>query len=202
MFDEWVKIIAIELIRQTPLDAIKYLDILTFQECWTRREPQNCDKDWNFNNCNPETAFLQSDHCDTCQRNKEENSETPNKTPDRTLETIQEQKTIEDLLKKCQNAETYVSVKDKLCLFESLCKMGRKVRSTESIPVKVRTDNKRAQSLHDLSRIGSHIAVREICKLFENKNEQDGEKCASLKPIRLSDVHMNRMNKFIEACNT
>ncbi|CAH0563630.1 unnamed protein product [Brassicogethes aeneus] len=49
-FDKWVKTIAIELIRQTPLDAIKYLDILSIAQCL--KKDKSLEKDWNFNYIN------------------------------------------------------------------------------------------------------------------------------------------------------
>lgn len=55
-------------------------------------------------------------------------------------------------------------VKEKLMLFESLCRLGRKVRSSEDVTTvrlsEVET-TKRARSLHDLS---SCVAVREMCR--------------------------------------
>ncbi|CAH1993172.1 unnamed protein product [Acanthoscelides obtectus] len=108
-------------------------------------------------------------------RNREERipAMPPVRTPEKVSEVPEdiEEKQVEDLMKKCQNAENYVPVKEKLFLFESLCKLGRKVRSTEDVSLKIDTSSKRARSLHDLSNINSHIAVREICKYFENKNE-------------------------------
>ncbi|CAH1972026.1 unnamed protein product [Acanthoscelides obtectus] len=70
-FDEWVKTIAIELIRQTPLDAIKYLDILTIAECWKRRDDLQ-EKDWNYNDCPSDKTKANGnddamEECVTCQ---------------------------------------------------------------------------------------------------------------------------------------
>nr|CAH7738891.1 unnamed protein product [Callosobruchus chinensis] len=201
-FDEWVKTIAIELIRQTPLDAIKYLDILTIAECWKRRDDRH-ERDWNYNDCSPEktktnTTDEAMEECAACQNDctnaeyapttdvwRREPPEIKNReeripplpsprTPDNKVPGIPEEieeKKVEDLMKKCQNVENYVPVKEKLFLFESLCKLGRKVRSTEDVSLKIDTTSKRARSLHDLSNLNSHIAVREICKYFENKNE-------------------------------
>ncbi|ENN71206.1 hypothetical protein YQE_12135, partial [Dendroctonus ponderosae] len=128
-FDRWVKTLAIELIRQTPLDAIKYLDILTLAKCWSRIE-RKCAKDLNDNNNN--------------------SSEVRPNDPE---------EVVESLLKKCQNVETYVPVKEKLFLFESLCKMGRKVRSSEDVSLKPeKSTTKRAKSCHDLSSLNTQIA--------------------------------------------
>lgn len=131
-FDLWVKTIAIELIRQTPLDSVKYLDILSLTECWNRK---------------------QSSTEDTTQKNQ--NPDPPCSPPD-----------VETLLKKCQNPESYVPVKEKLILFESLCRLGRKVRSTEDVTAKPEVETtKRARSLHDLSScLGAQVAVREMCR--------------------------------------
>ncbi|XP_060522992.1 uncharacterized protein LOC132699985 [Cylas formicarius] len=159
-FDQWIKTIAIELIRQTPLDAIKYLDILTLAECWYKNKEGVDEKDWNQSGS--EQAVPACEITDT-QGTDVKIEETPTKD---------EEEVVEDLLKKCQNVENYVPVKEKLFLFESLCKMGRKVRSSEDVSLRVeKTPNKRAKSLHDLSNLNSHIAVREICKYFETKCE-------------------------------
>ncbi|KAJ8959590.1 hypothetical protein NQ318_021768, partial [Aromia moschata] len=177
-FDEWVKIIAIELIRQTPLDAIKYLDILTIADCWKGRE-KRCEKDWNFNDC-LSMESTPKDSCVSCNESCQQttslnNNNSPVKMPEKVVAVVEEHQ-VEDLLRKCQNVENYVPVKEKLFLFESLSKFGRKVRSTEDVSLKVDTGTKRARSLHDLSNINSHIAVREICKYFENKNDCQNEK--------------------------
>ncbi|XP_018576401.1 uncharacterized protein LOC108914954 [Anoplophora glabripennis] len=207
-FDEWVKTIAIELIRQTPLDAIKYLDILTIADCWKRRE-ESYEKDWNFNNCvsvdaKPETnCGTCKNHCEKININKttvtaNDNSTTISKIPERTAKTVAivEEQHVEDLLKKCQNVENYVPVKEKLFLFESLCKYGRKVRSTEDVSLKVDTGTKRARSLHDLTNLNSHIAVREICKYFEKKNcsqdENNVVNCKTRPDLQFNDLYKCR----------
>jgi hypothetical protein len=149
-FDIWVKTIAIELIRQTPLEDVKYLDIFTFATCWAKNQPKDCNSNY--------IEDPVESRCTACVKN---NNEPPS-----------EEKTVETLLKKCQNAENYVPVKEKLILFESLCKMGRKVRSTEDVSCKTGVGGtKRARSMHDLSNFNQHSAVREICKYFEIKSE-------------------------------
>lgn len=184
-----MKTIAIELIRQTPLDAIKYLDILTIADCWKRRE-ESYEKDWNFNDYNPADAKLETncdtckDHCEKTSTNQPSSSNKMTKVPEKAVKAVGviEEQHVEDLLKKCQNVENYVPVKEKLFLFESLCKYGRKVRSTEDVSLKVDTGTKRARSLHDLTNLNSHIAVREICKYFEKKNcSQEESKIANCK---------------------
>ncbi|XP_019770509.2 uncharacterized protein LOC109544640 [Dendroctonus ponderosae] len=183
-FDRWVKTLAIELIRQTPLDAIKYLDILTLAKCWSRIE-RKCAKDLNDNN-----VILQRDS-ENNQRVDEETRLVPGcceKFPLKTgnvakaisknnsseVRPNDPEEVVESLLKKCQNVETYVPVKEKLFLFESLCKMGRKVRSSEDVSLKPqKSTTKRAKSCHDLSSLNTQIAVREICKYFEKKGTGD-----------------------------
>lgn len=182
-FDQWVKILAIELIRQTPLDAIKYLDILTLAECWTKTADP-CPKDWNFNNITQTktSPSISYDVPDSPRRSTripdwpESPAVSPVKSPSQSSENTEE--VIETLLKKCQNVETYVPVKEKLFLFESLCKMGRKVRSSEDVSSRVDTTaiTKRAKSCHDLSNIQTHIAVREICKYFEHRGGDEKDR--------------------------
>lgn len=207
-FDEWVKAVAIELIRQTPLGDVKYLDIFTFQESWNQQNT-NCDKDWNFN----DSCASQSNtrYCDLCDKNSQLNNSYPPTSPLRTDSSFDEdvaieEKYVQDLLRKCQNTESYVPVKDKLCLFETLCKLGRKVRSTEDVPSKVdASSNKRAKSLNDLSHnIGSQNVVREICKYFENKKTSSYDSRSSLKIHRLGNSynHLDYVNRYVEICNT
>lgn len=207
-FDEWVKAVAIELIRQTPLGDVKYLDIFTFQDNWNPQD-SNCDKDWNFNdNCAPQSN---SRCCDICDKNNQFNNSYPSTSPLRTDSSFEEdvaieEKYVQDLLRRCQNTESYVPVKDKLFLFESLCKLGRKVRSTEDVASRVGpTGNKRAKSLNDLSHsLGSHNAVREICKYFENKNNSSFDSRSAFKIQRLGNSynHLNHVNRYVEICNT
>lgn len=77
---------------------------------------------------------------------------------------------VEILKQRCQNTENYVPVKEKLALFESLCRNGRLARSSEELAAIERSTNStvRARSLHDLSRSRSpQVPVREMCKFFE-----------------------------------
>lgn len=77
---------------------------------------------------------------------------------------------VEMLKQRCQNTENYVPVKEKLALFESLCRNGRLARSSEELAAIERSTNStvRARSLHDLSRSRSpQVPVREMCKFFE-----------------------------------
>lgn len=178
-----MKTIAIELIRQTPIDAIKYLDILTIADCW--RKDNKYEKDWNYNIVNSLDTSYES--CTSSSDEKPPQSPTTTEDIDTDVETtppngVQHEpvaeKDVEDLLKKCQNVENYVPVKEKLFLFESLCKMGRKVKSSEDVSLRRQVNtscNKRARSMHDLSNLNTHIAVREICKYFENKTNTKQE---------------------------
>lgn len=193
-----MKTIAIELIRQTPLYDIKYLDILTLAECWKRKE-NACEKDWNFNTVKSPGY----DECDACNLTKDKlstyisNNNNINKNyptneggnTDNSDDSID----VEDLKRKCQSSESYVPVKQKLVLFESLCRLGRKVRSSEDVSYKIEVATKRARSLHDLTHLQTHIAVREICKLFESKCDKGGqEETVAKSPTRLVSSKINR----------
>ncbi|XP_028135812.1 uncharacterized protein LOC114330606 [Diabrotica virgifera virgifera] len=197
-FGEWVKTIAIELIRQTPLDAIKYLDILTIADCWNRREP-TYEKDWNFN-YTPQKS--QQPPPETTCKSCEQNQKSPPPTPPKSVSSEVEEKYVEDLLKKCQDTQSYVPVKEKLFLFESLCKLRRKVRSTEDVSLKPETSTKRARSLHDLSNISSHNAVREICKYFENKTNDNPPVYVNTGRLVNSDSYLNDLYKVRKVYTT
>lgn len=220
-FDLWVKTIAIELIRQTPLDSVKYLDILTLNECWNRKEPfngtpqSNAPPDLPPEEILPKRLETKPNVVYDVNRNPVTSTEkvlnikvpAPQESKDvvdsgRKL-PVKDEEAVEVLLKKCQNPESYVPVKEKLVLFESLCRLGRKVRSTEDVTFKIEAETKRARSLHDLSScFGSHIAVREICKYFETKGEEE----AGNYPIvnrtnrRLinSDSQLNNVRKYTQ----
>lgn len=194
-FDLWVKTIAIELIRQTPLDSVKYLDILSLAECWNRKEPRS---DESTRSSDQEESSEPYDiNRNTIKPPLDPVDEVDSRVP------VQDEKAVEMLLKKCQNPEKYVPVKEKLVLFESLCRLGRKVRSTEDVNFKIDTETKRARSLHDLSScFGPPIAVREICKYFENKNVNEGGRnyttIVNRKNRRLinSDSQLNNVRKY------
>lgn len=173
-FDQWVKTIAIELIRQTPLEAVKYLDIFTLANCWKRK---SLVPDQNSNYLPPVVAPS------TCEPLAQQNDAHD----------------IEMLLRKCQNAENYVPVKEKLLLFESLCKLGRKVRSTEDVSCKKgeTAGNVKARSMHDLSHLQSQKAVRDICRYFEVKSGGDvgGCKFGTIARLNHSDSYLNSVKK-------
>ncbi|XP_063984874.1 uncharacterized protein LOC135166516 isoform X2 [Diachasmimorpha longicaudata] len=80
------------------------------------------------------------------------------------------------LLERCQRVDSYVPVREKLNLFESLSRMGgRLARSTEDLgrsSAKSSPEGKqRARSLHDLNRGAKGVPVREMCRLFEGNQE-------------------------------
>lgn len=196
-FDLWVKTIAIELIRQTPLDAVKYLDILTLAECWNRKSDKK-----PVNNSIP---------CNICSQDPLEESQKQIyvdinrnhvKLPPVLKVEENAENTVQLLLKKCQNVEHYVPVREKLVLFESLCKLGR-VRSSEDVSIRVsltnnnNNNNKRARSLHDLSNCLVSTGVREICKYFEKKTDKDGANISKKnKRLIYSDTNLNMKSNF------
>lgn len=153
------------------------MDILTLAECWNRKK-QDCEKDWNFNYIKENTHTK----CSYCLNQENKIKPPPSPPPPLPLPPNDE-KNVELLLKRCQNSDNYVPVKEKLVLFESLCRLGRKVRSTEDVSLKINVDNtKRAVSMHDLSNCAASTpGVRQMCKYFENKtDEQESEKYATI----------------------
>lgn len=259
----WVKAIAIELIRQTPLEDVKYFDILTIDDKWKQKLNEE-QRDLNFN------CIQQTERCNSCSAISTATNETPKYTApsypnitkydNRTLEAPSrykrnntslirhgvnyasqrsqiyhrntektqvrirsrscnsiakndtnntkpqitvtfdqtknhannDEKAFELLLKKCQNHENYVPVKEKLLLFETLCKLGRQVsRSTEDVHLKVEIATKRAKSLHDLHSV-SCAGVKQICRYFENKCESKNND----KRLIHSDSHLNTIQRF------
>ncbi|KAI4457192.1 malate and lactate dehydrogenase [Holotrichia oblita] len=265
-FDLWVKAIAIELIRQTPLEDVKYFDILTIDDNW-RQKLNEEQRDLNFNciqqteRCNSCSAIsttteeapkyttpsypntvkydnrtleapsrykrsnlirnvanytsqrsqiyhrnvektqirIRSRSCNSIAKDDTDRQDFANTKPQITVtfdqtnkEVKNDEKAFELLLKKCQNHENYVPVKEKLLLFETLCKLGRQVsRSTEDVHLKVEIATKRAKSLHDLHSV-SCAGVKQICRYFENKCESKSND----KRLIHSDSHLNTIQRF------
>nr|XP_022916969.1 uncharacterized protein LOC111426594 [Onthophagus taurus] len=237
-FDTWVKAIAIELIRQTPLEDIKYFDILTIQKCWGTKEDENA----NYNRIDdtiikclnkskvqikePKTLLTQQKESvlpkitDFDKRHRRYLSPIPtssssiihnNVTHEKlrirskscnavsrnsTEPKASDENSVEVLLKKCQNSENYVPVKEKLLLFETLCRLGRKVRSTEDVSQKLEGGGatKRAKSLHDLSF--NSAPVKEICQYFETRSLKDDYDKDSTQHVNI------KSNKFYRVLKT
>lgn len=220
-YEQWVKTLAVELMRQTPLEAIRFLDILGITATIAtrrgyegeggcmRRVPGN-ESDMSLRN-SPEASLKKEDfhrsrecaelQCDNCTTNyergrakhrvlvktrvcecKEKRLRAQSSDPVRKMsdsESEQEEvdeKEMATLLRRCQQVDNYVPVREKRRLFESLCRRGRRLaqssdnlcRSAGAAEVKVRR-KKRARSLHDLSR--SNVAVKEICRYFEARGQ-------------------------------
>lgn len=202
-FDLWVKTVAIELIRQTPLEAVKYLDILTLADCWTRKRQEDCTKDWNFNYVKAAAPHPPCDFCPRARRSPPtHDASAPPPEPPPPVPAQHEEKNLEVLLKRCQNAENYVPVKEKLVLFESLCRLGRKVRSTEDVSVKVNVEaTKRAASMHDLSNCAGSAGaagVRQMCKLFESRNDErnNSQNFGGGRRLIMSDSHLHNKDVY------
>lgn len=224
-FDLWVKTIAIELIRQTPLDAIKYLDILTLTpQVHSTPKPEATEKDCNDNSIPNPIIQAQIQHnthtfrpkCLNFDKLDENRNYCHSRSHEPTIEDTtslppispkyqekflslnipstntntksasgkidqDDEQTVELLLKKCQNADSYVPVKEKLKLFESLCRIGRIVNNEETSATNSKYSTKRTRSLHDLSNSeyppqSNNAGVKQICKYFETKNDENKEK--------------------------
>ncbi|KAJ9584905.1 hypothetical protein L9F63_020760, partial [Diploptera punctata] len=103
---------------------------------------------------------------------------------------MENEQEVAALLLKCQQVDNYVPVKEKRRLFESLCRRGRRLAqssdnlcvNTGNTEVKMKR-KKRARSLHDLSRCSkSSVAVREICRYFEQRGQEPREKVVEESP--------------------
>lgn len=229
LFEIWLKTLAIEIIRQTPLEAVKYLDILTLTDPKYRNinstipqqksipinnDQQQSEQQTNITN-NYQICDLQQQTCFICptgnnsltdiNRNNVCLSANYNQIVPSTNPPVERQR-VAVLLKKCQSAESYVPVKEKLVLFESLCRMGRISNPTGltedlllSSSVNGQTNNvsKRARSMHDLSYCFTNAGVREICKYFETKSDDCGINRTDRRLIH-SDSNLNAVRiKFI-----
>jgi hypothetical protein len=216
-YERWVKTLAVELLRQTPLEAIRFLDVLGITATISTRRgyegeggcmgrvPGNKNDGMSLRN--PEARFMREDfqRSELQSKNsttnyergrakhrvlvknrvcecKEKRLRAQSSGPVRKLsDSESEQEDVDEkemaaLLRRCQQVDNYVPVREKRRLFESLCRRGRRLaqssdnlcRSAGTAEVKVRR-KKRARSLHDLSR--SNVAVREICRYFEARGQ-------------------------------
>lgn len=200
-FDNWVRTIAIELIRQTPLDAIKYLDIFTLTPQKKSNKNDRIIKDCNHN-CLLTPIINEKKQTPTENGHFDENRniclsedkatnfrlQNPKTTELHVTKSIDEdEQTVELLLKKCQNSDSYVPVKEKLKLFESLCRLGR---YNEDTTANVKYASKRTRSLHDLSyseNLPHNAGVKQICKYFETKSGEN--KTKDIKYNTIARIH-------------
>lgn len=192
-YGRWVKTLAVELMRQTPLDAVRFLDILGITatiatrgfEDETEGESTQMGFRKNYERGRAKRRVCVSNRVPECveKRHARAQSSDPVRKmsdSDSELEDVDE-KEIMALLRRCQQVDSYVPVREKRRLFESLCRQGRRLaQSSDNLcsagrmtEVKLRR-RKRARSLHDLSR-SSSVAVKEICQYFETRGqlEQD-----------------------------
>lgn len=88
---------------------------------------------------------------------------------------IESSSDVEALKQHCQDPENFATVREKLALFETLCRAGRLARSSEELAAATEKglSGPRARSLHDLTRSRSpQVPVREMCKFFERCNNK------------------------------
>jgi len=223
-----VKTLAVELMRQTPLEAIRFLDILGItatiattrgygDEAGCTRGESSEDSDVSIRNSPKDSLMRETSHLPQeqsefkCQRGRTKQrvrvmnsvSECGEKRPvraqssdpvrkmsdsDSELDEVDE-KEMAALLRRCQQVDSYVPVREKRRLFESLCRRGRRLAqssdnlcSTAGVAEVKLGHKKRARSLHDLSR--SSVAVRDICRYFETRG-QDGSRVSQV-PVSLA----------------
>ncbi|XP_033607254.1 uncharacterized protein LOC111864251 isoform X2 [Cryptotermes secundus] len=184
-YERWVKTLAVELMSQTPLEAIRFLDILGItatiaarrgyegEGVCMRRVPgderdislRNSPEDFHRprkhaqlqreNNCTSnyergrakQRVLVKNRVCDCKEKRLRAQSSDPVRKmsdSDSELEDADE-KEVAALLRKCQQVDNYVPVREKRRLFESLCRQGRRLaqssdnlcRSTGTAEVKV-----------------------------------------------------------------
>jgi hypothetical protein len=211
-----VKTLAVEVMRQTPLEAIRFLDILGITATIaTRREYEgvgDCvrrvagDESMTPLRKSPEGSLqpqerVQLQQYENCTTNYERGRAKQRllaknrvfefggkrlraQSTDSVLKKSDSESEFEDaseketvaLLQRCQQVDNYVSVREKMRLFESLCRRGcRLAQSSDDVcrpagtaEVKARR-KKRARSLQGFGR--SNVGVREICRYFEARGQ-------------------------------
>lgn len=95
-------------------------------------------------------------------------------------ETESGDEAVAGLIARCQQVDKYVPVREKRLLFESLCRRaGTRFSSSDNInemcePYSL-SGQPRTQSLHDLSKYNHNVAVKEICRYFEQRGGSRGE---------------------------
>lgn len=178
-FEIWVKVIAIELIRQTPLNRVKFFDILTFD---TLRENHTSSSTIDYHNSSFKQPHI---NIDTTPITKPKTS-----TPKFEFQSLKREHRPNDT---ANNA----LFREKILFFESLSRLGRLVHSSEDLshhPTTIRSRNVSCCSSvqefvpcatsspntssnicnNDSNRQSIHlqtsIIVKQMCQLFENKN--------------------------------
>ncbi|XP_049951044.1 uncharacterized protein LOC126458198 [Schistocerca serialis cubense] len=217
-FSRWVRTLAVELLRQTPLDALRYLDVLAITATTTAAPPTtgtnhhlgtNGGGAWHQPRARSEDSRGWAAHRHHAYRDRSENraagcgrlsrrdasaaavtngdaashchsrNQPATTTPD-SSEEDDEEREVAALLRRCQRADGVATVGDKRRLFEALCR--RRARSqdalTRALPPAlpgadvVGCGAKRARSLHDLRAGPVTSAVRDMCRLFEERVQQ------------------------------
>ncbi|XP_049799677.1 uncharacterized protein LOC126234981 [Schistocerca nitens] len=217
-FSRWVRTLAVELLRQTPLDALRYLDVLAITATTTAAPSAtgtnhhlgtNGGGAWHQPRARSEDSRGWAAHRHHAYRDRSENraagcgrlsrrdasaaavtngdaanhghsrNQPATTTPD-SSEEDDEEREVAALLRRCQRADGVATVGDKRRLFEALCR--RRARSqdalTRALPPAlpgadvVGCGAKRARSLHDLRAGPVTSAVRDMCRLFEERVQQ------------------------------
>ncbi|XP_014255933.1 uncharacterized protein LOC106670265 [Cimex lectularius] len=182
-YERWVKAIAAELMRQTPLERVRFLDILGITG--SLRRAQSADnlaravkpdiQRHRFTKRSTDLPDVVRDLPPCYRKSRSRRRELRNSKI--ILSRVQSMETLDalsssenemnELLDRCQRTDEYVPVKEKRILFETLCK-GRCESPYRPLEMG------RAHSLHDLSTpIRSRencVPVKEICRLFEQKS--------------------------------
>ncbi|KAL1122202.1 hypothetical protein AAG570_003607 [Ranatra chinensis] len=192
-YERWVKAIAAELMRQTPLDCVRFLDILGITgslrrtrsaDSVSQQQPPLHHQPYKKRTDLPDVI---RDLPPCSRRSRSRRREwVGSKQRGQSAETICRddcQNRVSELISRCQRSDVYVPVKEKRLLFESLSHQERsgglhhpQISATSSLLHKQPVV--RAQSLADLTTTSQ--CVKHIARIFEQKSssgiEEKGRK--------------------------
>uniref|UniRef100_A0A0K8SU91 PH domain-containing protein n=1 Tax=Lygus hesperus TaxID=30085 RepID=A0A0K8SU91_LYGHE len=218
-YERWVKAIAAELMRQTPLEWIRFLDILGITGSLRRAQSAESlpSSRWSPEPIRegPRQRYVKRAELPDvvrdlppCYRKSRSRKREP-KILSRGLSVDALDKIdgpvkeVTELVARCQRSDEYVPVKEKRRLFENLS-----LNTSENSPaigVRLLGQTMRARSLHDLSESAGTrrfarepgLPVKEMCRLFERKDIGCGFSRQSHSLIEVKDDALDSISKNV-----